>query len=68
MVIMYNIPMSWRNLAEGKAGELPAGDWLPEISECGIDGVVCVAGSASAATSRILTQSAAGWESNHSND
>ena len=36
--------MSWRKLAEGETGEPPAGDWLPEISECGIEGVVCVAG------------------------
>lgn len=36
--------MGWRNLAEWKAGDPPAGDWLPEISECGTGGVVCVAG------------------------
>ena len=36
--------MNWRNLAESEAGGPPAGDWLPEISECGIEGVVYVAG------------------------
>ncbi len=41
---MYNIPMSWGNFAEGKTGEPTAGDWLPEISDYGLDGVVCVAG------------------------
>lgn len=36
--------MSCINFLEGKAAESPAEDWLPEISDYGLDEVICVAG------------------------